>query len=186
MGSYGRVSEIWFDGAAALQFFLSPVDRRREGTTGRMPPGCDVWIRLGWFWRRNETAKPLLEIYYNSIGHNCVLLLNASPNTKGVVEDADVARLREFGRAVYTIFGTDWAPTEEDGRRNGYWIGLRRRRTRTGLWSSAASSPTPAFLRCERPRLPARHTSSPPPFFLLELHARTTAASAFGRNCSQL
>jgi len=124
-----------------------------------VPPECDVSIRPGWFWHKNETAKPLsqlLEIYYNSVGRNCVLLLNAPPNSTGVVEDADVARLREFGSAVATIFGTDlaagsaarassergggfaarnvldgrddtyWAPTAEDGRWNGYWIELRR------------------------------------------------------------
>ncbi|RLM85736.1 alpha-L-fucosidase 1 [Panicum miliaceum] len=124
-----------------------------------VPPECDLSIRPGWFWHKNETAKPLsqlLEIYYNSVGRNCVLLLNAPPNSTGLVEDADVARLREFGSAVATIFGTNlaagsaarasserggglaarnvldgrddtyWAPTAEDGRRNGYWIELRR------------------------------------------------------------
>ena len=122
-------------------------------------------IRTGWFWHKNETAKPLsqlLEIYYNSVGRNCVLLLNAPPNSTGLVEDADIARLREFGAAVATIFGTDlaagsearassergagfaarnvldgrddtyWAPTGEDGRRNGYWIELRLRRPGPG------------------------------------------------------
>jgi alpha-L-fucosidase len=127
--------------------------------TDWVPPECDVSIRPGWFWHRNETAKPLsqlLKIYYNSVGRNCVLLLNAPPNTTGVVEDADIARLREFRAALTRIFGTDlakgsaarassergvgfearkvldgsddtyWAPTAEDGRKNGYWIELRR------------------------------------------------------------
>ena len=125
-----------------------------------VPPECDVSIRPGWFWHKSETAKPLrqlLEIYYNSVGRNCVLLLNVPPNSTGLVEDADMARLREFGAAVATIFGTDlaagsearassvrgagfasrnvldgredtyWAPTAEDGRRDVYWIELRRR-----------------------------------------------------------
>lgn len=135
-------------------------------------PECDVSIRPGWFWHKNETAKPLsqlLEIYYNSVGRNCVLLLNAPPNTTGLVADADIARLREFGAAVATIFGTDlaagsearassergagfaarnvldgrddtyWAPTAEDGRRHGYWIELRLRRR------GPASAQSPAF-----------------------------------------
>ncbi|CAD6224200.1 unnamed protein product [Miscanthus lutarioriparius] len=130
-----------------------------EKATHWVPPECDVSIRTGWFWHKNETAKPLsqlLEIYYNSVGRNCVLLLNAPPNSTGLVEDADIARLREFGAAVATIFGTDlaagsergagfaarnvldgrddtyWAPTGEDGRRNGYWIELRLRRPGPG------------------------------------------------------
>jgi alpha-L-fucosidase len=127
--------------------------------TDWVPPECDVSIRPGWFWHRNETAKPLsqlLEIYYNTVGRNCVLLLNAPPNTTGLVDDADIARLREFRAAVTRIFGRDlaegstanassergagfgagnvldgsddtyWAPTAEDGRKNGYWIELRR------------------------------------------------------------
>ncbi|XP_062199084.1 putative alpha-L-fucosidase 1 [Phragmites australis] len=143
-------------GEAGIEKYLNEGDPRGGDW---VPPECDVSIRPGWFWHRNETAKPLsqlLEIYYNSVGRNCVLLLNAPPNSTGLVEDADIARLREFGAAVATIFGTDlaagsaarassergvgfaarnvldgrddtyWVPTAEDGRRNGYWIELRR------------------------------------------------------------
>ncbi|KAL6601733.1 hypothetical protein ACP70R_044953 [Stipagrostis hirtigluma subsp. patula] len=147
-------------GEAGIEKYLNEGDPRGPDW---VPPECDVSIRRGWFWHRNETAKPLaqlLDIYYNSVGRNCVLLLNAPPNTTGLVPDADVARLREFGAAVATIFGTDlaagsaarasserggpsggfaasnvldgrddtyWAPSAEDGgRRNGYWIELRR------------------------------------------------------------
>nr|CAB3457641.1 unnamed protein product [Digitaria exilis] len=147
-------------GEAGIEKYLNEGDQRGSDW---VPPECDVSIRPGRFWHKNETAKPLsqlLEIYYNSVGRNCVLLLNAPPNSTGLVEDADVARLREFGEAIATIFGTDlaagssarasserggrrrggfaarnvldgrddtyWAPTAEDGRRNGYWIELRR------------------------------------------------------------
>lgn len=122
-----------------------------------MPPECDVSIRPGWFWHKNETAKPLnqlLEIYYNSVGRNCVLLLNAPPNTTGLVEDADVARLREFGAAVATIFGTDLAAGSAarasserggpgggfaarnvlDGRDGTYWAPTAEDGRRNGYW----------------------------------------------------
>ncbi|TVU08862.1 hypothetical protein EJB05_42285, partial [Eragrostis curvula] len=144
-------------GEAGIEKYLNEGDPRGRDW---VPPECDVSIRPGWFWHKNETAKPLrqlLEIYYNSVGRNCVLLLNAPPNTTGLVADADLARLREFGAAVDAIFATDlaagsaarassergrefaarnvldgrddtyWAPTDEDGRRNGYWIELCRR-----------------------------------------------------------
>ncbi|KAF7073707.1 hypothetical protein CFC21_078654 [Triticum aestivum] len=143
-------------GSAGIEKYLNEGDPRG---TEWVPPECDVSIRPGWFWHRNETAKPLsqlLNIYYNSVGRNCVLLLNAPPNATGLIDGADMARLREFGAAVKRIFGTDlaegsrarassergggfeagkvldgreetyWAPTAEDGRRNGYWIELRR------------------------------------------------------------
>lgn len=77
-----------------------------------MPPECDVSIRRGWFWHKNETAKPLghlLDIYYKSVGRNCVLLLNVPPNSTGLISDADIERLREFRSAIDTIFSTDLA-----------------------------------------------------------------------------
>lgn len=144
-------------GATGIEKYLNNGDPRG---TDWVPPECDVSIRPGWFWHKNETAKPrskLLEIYYNSVGRNCVLLLNVPPNSTGLVDARDIARLREFRAAVTRIFATDlaagstarassergagfaagnvllddagetyWAPTAEDGRRNGYWIELRR------------------------------------------------------------
>ncbi|KAG5533731.1 hypothetical protein RHGRI_027797 [Rhododendron griersonianum] len=73
---------------------------------------CDVSIRTGWFWHESESPKKLkelLEIYYNSVGRNCLLLLNVPPNTTGLISDKDVQRLREFRSAIDTIFGTNLA-----------------------------------------------------------------------------
>ncbi|BAF25617.1 putative alpha-L-fucosidase 1 [Oryza sativa Japonica Group] len=96
-------------GEAGIEKYLNTGDPRGKDW---VPPECDVSIRPGWFWHKNETAKPLpelLEVYYNSVGRNCVLLLNAPPNTTGLVDAADIARLREFRTAVTAIFGTDLA-----------------------------------------------------------------------------
>ncbi|KAL5201317.1 hypothetical protein ABZP36_035671 [Zizania latifolia] len=153
-------------GQAGIENYLNSGDPRGMDW---VPPECDVSIRPGWFWHKNETAKKvsqLLDIYYNSVGRNCVLLLNAPPNSTGLVDDADIARLREFRAAVTTIFSTDlaagstakasserggrhggfaaanvldgcdetyWAPTAEDGQKNGYWIELRRPATADGV-----------------------------------------------------
>lgn len=73
-------------------------------------------IRPGWFWHKNETAKPLsqlLDIYYKSVGRNCVLLLNVPPNSTGLVSEADITRLKEFHHAIQTIFSTDMATGSE-------------------------------------------------------------------------
>ena len=77
-----------------------------------MPPECDVSIRPGWFWHKSESPKKLsqlLEIYYNSVGRNCLLLLNVPPNTTGLISDTDVHRLKEFRSAIDTIFSTNLA-----------------------------------------------------------------------------
>ncbi len=77
-----------------------------------IPGECDVSIRRGWFYHEDQQPKSrdeLLDIYYKSVGRNCVLLLNVPPNKEGRFSDADVERLREFREALDTIFGTDYA-----------------------------------------------------------------------------
>ncbi|KAJ8494232.1 hypothetical protein OPV22_015953 [Ensete ventricosum] len=96
-------------GDASLGSYLNTGDPRG---TDWVPPECDVSIRPGWFWHKNETAKPvsqLMEIYYNSVGHNCVLLLNVPPNSTGLVSDDDIQRLRDFRAAINSVFSTDLA-----------------------------------------------------------------------------
>lgn len=82
-----------------------------EGTDW-LPPECDVSIRPGWFWHRSESPKKLsklLEIYYNSVGRNCLLLLNVAPNTTGLISETDVHRLTEFRAAIDKIFAINLA-----------------------------------------------------------------------------
>ncbi|EXC20875.1 Alpha-L-fucosidase 1 [Morus notabilis] len=77
-----------------------------------LPPECDVSIRPGWFWHKSQSPKTLsqiLEIYYNSVGRNCVLLLNVPPNKTGLISQEDVQRLKEFRSAIDTIFSTNLA-----------------------------------------------------------------------------
>ena len=38
---------------------------------------------------------------------NCVLLLNVSPNTMGLISEEDAERLMEFTKAIKTIFSKD-------------------------------------------------------------------------------
>ena len=65
------------------------------------PSEVDVSIRPGWFWHERENAKVkslerLVDIYFASAGRNSVLLLNIPPDANGLLNDADVVRLREF------------------------------------------------------------------------------------------
>lgn len=80
--------------------------------TNWLPAECDVSIRPGWFWHKSEAPKKLselLEIYYKSVGRNCVLLLNVPPNTTGLISEADVQRLKQFRGAINTIFSSNLA-----------------------------------------------------------------------------
>ncbi|KAK6135275.1 hypothetical protein DH2020_030976 [Rehmannia glutinosa] len=80
--------------------------------TNWLPAECDVSIRTGWFWHKSQAPKrlsELLDIYYKSVGRNCVLLLNVPPNTTGLISESDVLRLKQFRGAINTIFSTNLA-----------------------------------------------------------------------------
>lgn len=70
---------------------------------------CDVSIRPGWFYHEDQdlevkSLEKLLDIYFNSVGRNAVLLLNVPPNKEGLINDNDVYRIKEFGQAINKIF----------------------------------------------------------------------------------
>ena len=96
-------------GQHGIQEYLNEGE---EGGKDWVPGECDTSIRPGWFWHEAEEPKSLdrlLEIYYKSVGRNCVLLLNVPPNRDGRLDDADVKRLHEFRAALDAIFITDLA-----------------------------------------------------------------------------
>ncbi|KAL6566837.1 L-fucose permease Glucose/galactose transporter [Orobanche minor] len=77
-----------------------------------VPAECDVSIRPGWFWHPSESPKSaltLLDIYYKSVGRNCLLLLNVPPNSSGLISEEDVQVLQEFFRIRNTIFSRNLA-----------------------------------------------------------------------------
>lgn len=79
-----------------------------------LPPECDVPIRAHWFWQPDDihtlkSREHLLAIYYRSIGLGAGLLLNVPPDRRGLLDHADVARVREVSAEVFRRFGN---PTE--------------------------------------------------------------------------
>jgi len=63
------------------------------------PAEADVSIRPGWFFHAEENDKvkspeKLMDIYYNSVGRNCVLLLNIPPDKEGLLNASDVKALQ--------------------------------------------------------------------------------------------
>ena len=62
---------------------------------------CDVSIRPGWFYHAHENVgvkspSQLVDLYYKSVGRNAVFLLNIPPNKEGLMDEVDVASLKEF------------------------------------------------------------------------------------------
>ena len=72
-----------------------------------LPAETDVSIRPGWFYHDNESPKSLeelLDIYYNSVGHNTNLLLNFPVNKEGRIPSADSLRAVEWHQTLEKTF----------------------------------------------------------------------------------
>lgn len=73
------------------------------------PAETDVSIRPGWFYHPEEnnmvkTAQELLDIYFNSVGKNGVLLLNIPPDKHGLIHENDVRSLKEWKQMIDSTF----------------------------------------------------------------------------------
>ncbi len=70
------------------------------------PAEVDVSIRKGWFHPGGDkvkSARKLFNIYINSVGNNCTLLLNVPPNNQGVIDTKDVKSLKGLGEKIKSI-----------------------------------------------------------------------------------
>lgn len=56
-----------------------------------------------------KPALTLLDIYYKSVGRNCLLILNVPPNSSGLISDEDLQVLQEFTILRRTIFSQNLA-----------------------------------------------------------------------------
>lgn len=105
--------------------------RTGVATAAHSAPDGDVWLPLEadttirdhyWFWNRNtehtlKSLERLMRVYYRSVGHGAVLLLNSQPDTTGRIPDTDVKRAGEFGAEIRRRFGQSLAETRGQGNR---------------------------------------------------------------------
>ncbi len=73
------------------------------------PAEVDVSIRKGWFYSKADdstvkSASMLFDIYLNSVGNNCTLLLNIPPTDKGVIHSKDARVLKALGKKILSIY----------------------------------------------------------------------------------
>ncbi len=106
------------------------------------PSEVDVSIRPGWFYHVSEdrlvkSPEKLLDIYFNSVGKNSVLLLNIPPDRQGLIHEKDATILKVFSNSLRQIFSNDLAQAASpddndftishlpknvnDGRPDTYW-----------------------------------------------------------------
>jgi alpha-L-fucosidase len=109
-----------------------------------VPPECDVSIRPGWFYRASEDArvKPaatLVRLYEQSVGRNCLLLLNVPPDTRGRIADPDVTALAGMRRALDQVYGANLATGARvlaDASRDGFEAARAVDRDADSFWAA--------------------------------------------------
>jgi alpha-L-fucosidase len=93
------------------------------GSRAQLKPGSHLWwypaetnvTILGngaWFWGRAKKPRPvtqLVDIFYASIGRNGNLILNLSPDNRGLVPDDQVEALGQMAEIVRETFAQDLA-----------------------------------------------------------------------------
>ena len=81
-----------------------PVDTLNQGNiNGKdwIPAECDVSIRPGWFYHKEEdekvkTPEDLFQLYLKSVGRGANLLLNVPPDRRGLINEKDSTALVGF------------------------------------------------------------------------------------------
>ena len=83
----------------------------RHGYLRWRPVEADTPLHKGhWFWHPNDegTLKSVAELmttYEQTVGHGGQLMLGVAPDRRGLLPDADVKRLEEFGAAIRKRYG---------------------------------------------------------------------------------
>lgn len=130
------------------------------------PAEADTPLREGhWFWHPNaekrlKTLDQLMDTYAKTVGRGAQLVLGLAPDSRGLMPEADVARLREFGDELNRVYGRKLGRSAKDNVqfdsparidrvmiREDLAQGQRIRRFRVevktgGAWKEAASGTT--------------------------------------------
>ncbi len=93
------------------------------GSRAKHTPGSHLWWyptevnttmlqNSAWFWARNKqprTVTQLVDIFYTSVGRNGNLILNLSPDKRGLVPDNQLDALNKAAQIINETFATDLA-----------------------------------------------------------------------------
>lgn len=77
--------------------------------------------RHEWFWEPGDEEhifplEELMHMYYNSVGHNSTLIMGLTPDPRGLLPEADVKRLEQWGEAIEKTFSKPIATTAVKGK----------------------------------------------------------------------
>ena len=77
------------------------------------PVEVNTTVLNQWFWNPDtsfvKSLSELIDVFYNSIGNNGVLLLNVSPDRNGLIPEDQIQRLMQFKEFMNRTFSTNLA-----------------------------------------------------------------------------
>lgn len=96
---------------AQVGISIQTKEKEQLSQTLFLPAECDCKLRSTWFdCEDNEdtikTAEELMGMYEMSVGRGANFLLNIGPDSRGLLPDQDVERLRAFGALLKKRYGT--------------------------------------------------------------------------------
>lgn len=111
------------------------------------PAEADVSIRPGWFYHKEQDSlvkspQKLLDIYYGSIGRNCVLLMNVPPDKEGLISKYDIKNLKEWTRLREQTFKTNLAKGADIKSSNGIKARAMLDGNNRTFWTTSGSDTT--------------------------------------------
>ena len=108
--------------SSSPETFTWPDQGQRDlGSRAKLAPGSYLWwypaevnttIINGWFWaanKRPKSAAQLIDVFYQSVGRNGNMLLNLSPDKRGLVPDNQLAVLSRMAQVVNDTFAVNLA-----------------------------------------------------------------------------
>jgi alpha-L-fucosidase len=97
------------------------MNARDLGSRAKLKPGSHLWwypaevnmpILNGWFWvphKRPRSVPQLVDYFYQSVGRNGNMLLNLSPDNRGLIPDNQLAALGGMAQVVNETFAANLA-----------------------------------------------------------------------------
>ncbi|HEY6337235.1 MAG TPA: alpha-L-fucosidase [Candidatus Sulfotelmatobacter sp.] len=108
---YGDVRWVGNEEGSASEENWNVLDRR--GYLRYRPAEADTPLRKNhWFWHPEDEGSlkslgELLETYHHTVGRGAQLMIGLAPDRRGLLPEADVQRLAEFGEAVRAIYAPE-------------------------------------------------------------------------------
>jgi len=105
---YGDIRWVGNEDGSAPEENWNVLDLR--GYLRYRPAEADTPLRKDhWFWHPNDETSlksvgELLDTYNRTVGRGAQLMIGLAPDNRGLLPDADVKRLGEFGEALNSIY----------------------------------------------------------------------------------